>query len=109
MAEDACLRNEIEQVAIDCAMQHIKIYREQVLRKVVADFGEPCESCIYSAKCDFQWVNKILPLLSKSNVTINLADLEMRDKQGNGHSYPEQDKDILHNNCKNTPSACSQV
>lgn len=64
----------MEEKAVDCAMQHIKVFREQHLRDAEADFGEPCKTCMHKDECRFDWFNVLLSLSSRSKVKINLAD-----------------------------------
>ena len=59
--------------ANDCALQHIKTFREQALKGTIADFGEPCQNCIHRDICKFDWFYILLPLRSRSNVKINVV------------------------------------
>ncbi len=58
--------------ANDCALQHIKVFREQALKGVIADFGEPCKDCIYRDKCKFEWFSVLSPLCEHSNIKIRM-------------------------------------
>lgn len=79
--------------ANDCALQHIKVFREQVLKGAVADFGEPCQKCIYSDTCKFDWFSVLSPLRKCSNVKISMVVQELSPQQGNIHSGIVKDKD----------------
>jgi len=37
----------LDKKANDCALQHIKTFRDQAAKGVIADFGEPCQDCIH--------------------------------------------------------------
>lgn len=67
-----------EQLAIDCMVQHIKVFLEQSKEKRQADFGEPCERCKYADNCNFDWLSVMKPILEQSNVKINLGDQVQR-------------------------------
>lgn len=61
-----------EQRAIDCMVQHIKMFHIQACKEAAADFSEPCEKCPYADKCDFDWLSIMDPLHSKSSISINI-------------------------------------
>lgn len=82
--------------ANDCAMQHIKSFREQAIGASEADFGEPCQNCIHAENCDFNWLSILSPLMNQSDVKINMVVQEpipQRDILQNGIA---KDRDIQH-------------
>lgn len=60
--------------ASDCALQHIKIFREQALKEATADFGEPCQACIHRQTCDFNWFSILTPLRNQADVKIKVVN-----------------------------------
>lgn len=60
------------QRAIDCMAQHIKTFREQSLKGIKADFGEPCAECPHSCQCSYQWLDIMEPILDNSNIKISM-------------------------------------
>lgn len=79
------------QRAIDCAVQHIKVFREQALVGMVADLGEPCEKCDYVNDCDVQWFSILSPLLEQSNIKISMVVQEQIEPQDKTLFETEQD------------------
>lgn len=61
------------RIAIDCALQHIKIFREQALNGGRADFGEPCQTCIYADNCNLDWFSVLAPLINQSGITVSMV------------------------------------
>lgn len=73
--------------ANDCALQHIKVFREQAIRKDTADFGEPCQNCIHVKNCNLNWLSVLSPLIEHSCVEISVVDrglIQPQDKNPNG-------------------------
>lgn len=78
----------------DCALQHIKVFRAQALKGEAADFGEPCQTCIYAKDCNFEWLSILSPLLNQSEVKINMAVQEPSLLQDKDQSGIERGTDI---------------
>lgn len=89
-------------MACDCALQHIKVFREQAVKGAIADFGEPCQKCVHREICKFDWFSILSPIRDHSNVKISMVVQEPNlqlDKIPCGIS---QDMDIrYHMNKKN--------
>lgn len=62
----------MDKKAIDCIMQHIKTFHDQAVDEVVADFGEPCQTCPHVRNCSYDWLSVIEPIHSQSTVRISL-------------------------------------
>lgn len=92
----------MKEKSVDCAMQHIKVFREQHLRDAVADFGEPCKTCMHKSECRFDWFNVLLPLSNQSKVKINLADQGQIQQQGKNLCGNADSMDIHRHTDKNT-------
>lgn len=91
---ESCL-DIVDERTIDCALQHIKTFREQALREEIADFGEPCQNCIHRKSCKFDWFSILSPLRCRSSVKINTAVPEQSPQQDNNQSVTVDDKDTL--------------
>lgn len=72
--------------AVNCITQHIKAYREQAIKEETANFGKPCETCLYMQNCDLDWLSKMQPIISQSDICINVADLEQPDRLDSGQN-----------------------
>lgn len=59
--------------SLDCLTQHMQAFFNQAGEHREADFGEPCENCIYAESCDFGWEEKMRPLFRQSNVGFSPA------------------------------------
>ncbi len=81
----------MEQKAVDCMVQHIKTFHTQALDAVVADFGEPCQTCRHIENCNYDWLSVMEPLLDKSAIRISMVHPEHLSKPGNDDIYPGQD------------------
>lgn len=57
----------MERKAADCAIQHIKVFRQQALEHREADFGEPCAKCPYSSECNYSFFEQIEPILKNTD------------------------------------------
>jgi hypothetical protein len=75
----------VNQMSIDCITQHIKMFHQQAVENRVADFGEPCCNCMYREKCNYNWLSKMNPVLSQSNVKISML---IREPEG----IPDSDR-----------------
>jgi len=62
----------MDKKAIDCMVQHIKTFHDQAVDEVVADFGEPCQTCPHVRNCSYDWLSVIEPIHSQSTVKISL-------------------------------------
>lgn len=78
----------------DCALQHIKVFREQAINKKQADFGEPCQKCIHAGECDFEWLSILSPLLNQSNINISMVDQGLNPQRDKSQSEIVMDTDI---------------
>lgn len=78
----------MEQKIIDCAVQHIKTFHDQATDEVIADFGEPCQTCPHVRDCNYDWLSVIEPMLSKSAVKISML---IQDKQENRNMTPAEE------------------
>lgn len=85
---------DMEQKAIDCMVQHIKTFHEQAMDEVVADYGEPCQTCPHIKECNFDWISVMHPILSESTVKISMLIQEPEDRLDNDDIHPAPDKDI---------------
>ncbi len=94
--------------AINCAVQHIKIFFQQSVDETMADFGEPCQTCPYTGNCEYGWLSIMEPLLVKSAIRINLAYPGHSNKLGNDGMHPGQDKGILRKADKNIRPSYNQ-
>ena len=56
-----------EQKAIDCAIQHIKVFRQQHLDDVTARLGQSCEECPYNTEFNFSIFEQLGPLLKNTD------------------------------------------
>ena len=56
-----------EQKAIDCAIQHIKVFRQQHLDDVTARLGQSCEECPYNTECNFSIFEQLGTLLKNTD------------------------------------------
>ena len=79
--------------ANDCALQHIKAFQEQALKGTIADFGEPCQNCIYREGCKFDWFSIMSPLRKRSNVKISMVVQEPNLQPDNIPCEIVKDKD----------------
>lgn len=61
------------QEAVDCIMQHFKIFYEQANNSEIASFTEPCKKCANLDECKCSWLTKLEPLFEKSNIKLNMA------------------------------------
>ena len=84
----------MDKKAIDCMVQHVKTFHEQAVDEVVADFGEPCQTCIHIRNCNYDWLSVMKPLVSQSTVRISMLIQEPADKQDSGDTHLAPDKDI---------------
>lgn len=84
----------MDKKAIDCMAQHIKTFHTQALDEVIADYGEPCQTCPHVGECNFDWISVMHPLLSESTVKISMLIQEPADKPGNDDIHPAVDMDI---------------
>lgn len=73
--------DELEKIALDCMVQHLRTFYEQSVRGIIADFSEPCSKCSFNDSCNFDWINKMKPLLIQSDVKISVLR-EHSYKQG---------------------------
>ncbi len=71
---EAVPEGEKMKKANDCALQHIKFFREQALKEAMADFGEPCQTCIHRQTCNFDWLSILTPLRNESDVKIKVVN-----------------------------------
>lgn len=85
---------EKEAKAIDCMAQHIKIFHEQALDEVVADFGEPCQTCPHIMDCSHNWLSVIEILLRQSAIRISMVHPEPSNKPDIYGMHPDPDKGI---------------
>ena len=56
-------KNHKENMAVDCAVQHIQALLKQCEENRKADFGEPCSKCSYMPECKCDWLKTLDPLL----------------------------------------------
>lgn len=56
-------KNHKENMAVDCAVQHIQALLKQCEENRKADFGEPCSKCSYMPECKCDWLKALDPLL----------------------------------------------
>lgn len=56
-------KNHKENMAVDCAVQHIQALLKQCEESRKADFGEPCSKCSYMPECKCDWLKTLDPLL----------------------------------------------
>lgn len=73
---------DMEQKVIDCMVQHIKTFHTQAGDEVIADYGEPCQTCPYIKECNYDWLSVMHPVLSKSTVKISMLIQEPEDRVG---------------------------
>lgn len=78
----------------ECALQHIKVFREQSSRNETADFGEPCQKCIHTSECNFDWFSILSPLAHQSRIEISMAVREPILPQGTALTGIVTDTDI---------------
>lgn len=64
--------DHMEKKAMDCAMQHIKIFYNQALRGAQADYREPCISCPHAGACQYDWLSIMKPLIERSEIKIKM-------------------------------------
>ncbi|MEG2504955.1 MAG: hypothetical protein RSB44_09765 [Carnobacterium sp.] len=95
--------------AMDCMVQHIKVFHSQAMNEVIADFGEPCQTCPHIAGCNHNWLSTIQPLLIQSTVEISMVHQGLPDKLDNDDNDPDQDMDIHQQEGSNKHPSCSQV
>lgn len=62
-----------EQRAIDCAVQHIKVFRQQHIDDVTARLGQSCEECPHNSECNFSFFDQLGPLLKNTGIKISAA------------------------------------
>lgn len=81
--------------ANNCALQHIQTFLDQACEGVIADFGEPCENCIHSRDCNFDWFSILHPLRNHTDIKLRLGrsgaefttgQRPLYDSEGKGHS-----------------------
>ena len=71
---------EEHRKALDCMVQHIRIFLDQSFEGRTANFGEPCERCRYLKECNLDWLSIMDPLLMQSSVGIRLVHPERGTK-----------------------------
>lgn len=98
----------MDRKAIDCMAQHIKTFHAQAADEVVADFGEPCQTCPHIGKCSYNWLSVMEPLLKQSAIQISMVYPEHSNKPDNDGMHPDQDKDIHQQEDMNTHLSCSR-
>lgn len=64
---------EEKDMAIDCAVRHIRALHHQCVEHREADFGEPCSQCQYTSKCNCDFLNTLEPLLRHTTESFILA------------------------------------
>ena len=64
---------EEHRKALDCMVQHIRIFLDQSYEGRTANFGESCERCRYLKECNLDWLSIMDPLLMQSSVGIRLV------------------------------------
>lgn len=84
----------MDKKAIDCMVQHIKTFHNQAVTEVVADFGEPCQTCPHVENCSYNWLSVTETLLEQSAIRISMVYSEHSSKPGNDDMHPVQDKGI---------------
>lgn len=60
----------IEQISLDCMIQHFKTFYEQSIDEREADFGQPCATCPHIEECRCNWYENIAPLLQESEIHV---------------------------------------
>lgn len=74
---------EEKDMAIDCAVRHIRALHHQCVEHREADSGEPCSQCQYMSKCNCDVLNTLEPLLRHTTEDFILAaKKELNDKTG---------------------------
>ncbi len=84
----------LDKKANDCALQHIKTFRDQAAKGVIADFGEPCQDCIHREECEFDWFSILSPIRKYSDIKISMVALEQNPQPDNILNEIVKDKDI---------------
>ncbi len=69
-------KSKVNNNAIDCMTQHIKIFIKQAGNGTIADFGEPCAECPHSNECNYKWISIMDPLLKHASIKINMVRSE---------------------------------
>lgn len=63
----------MDRKAINCACRHIKEFRHKAAKGETADFGKPCSECEEVNECNYDWLNKMLPLFEESDTKISMV------------------------------------
>ncbi len=63
----------MDKKTINCACRHIAVFRNQSIKKETADFGKPCVGCEEANECNYDWLNKMMPLFDKSDIKISMV------------------------------------
>lgn len=63
----------MDRKSVDCAVQHIKTFHSQALDEVIADFGEPCQTCIHVGTCNHNWLSVMEPMIDQSGIAISMV------------------------------------
>lgn len=66
---------------IDCAVQFFETFKKQASKGKRANFKEPCSNCKYVTNCDLDWAKHLSPLLTRSNVSVQLDCLYDSDQE----------------------------
>lgn len=98
----------MDKKAIDCMVQHIKTFHDQAVDEVVADFGEPCQTCLHIEKCSHNWLSVMEPLLGQSAIRISMVHPEHSNKPDNDGTHPGQDKDTHQQEGMSKHPSCSR-